>query len=42
MIIMLIRAKHIPVVMYNIDAMQIKVISCADIRADLPSLPEFP
>ena len=30
-IIMLIRVKHIPVVIYNIKAMQIKLISCADI-----------
>ena len=30
-IIMLIRVKHIHVVIYNINAMQIKQISCADI-----------
>ena len=28
---MLIGVKHIPVVIYNINAMQIKLISCADI-----------
>ena len=31
-IIMLIRVKHIPVVIYNINAMQINLISCADIN----------
>ena len=30
-IIMLIRVKHISVVIYNIYALQIKLISCADI-----------
>ena len=30
-IIMIIRVKHISVVIYNINAMQIKLISCADI-----------
>ena len=30
-IIMLIRVKHMPVVIYNINAIQIKLISCADI-----------
>ena len=30
-IIMLIRVKHIPVIIYNSNAMQIKLISCADI-----------
>ena len=29
--IMLIRVKHIPVVICNINAMEIKLISCADI-----------
>ena len=28
---MLTRVKHTPVVIYNINAMQIKLISCADI-----------
>ena len=31
MIIMFIRVKHIPLVIYDINAMQIKLIRCADI-----------